>query len=74
MLAHLNLRDEYLPYKKLIGQVILDVRQITSLEILLDEHHRKILLSRLLSTSWTPSTTSSDSSKWNYLQVNLIML
>ena len=25
MLAHLNLRDEYLPYKYIIGQVILDV-------------------------------------------------
>ena len=23
--AHLNLRDEYLPYRHLIGQVILDV-------------------------------------------------
>jgi tRNA (guanine37-N1)-methyltransferase len=25
--AHLNLREEYLPYKYLIGQVVLDVRQ-----------------------------------------------
>ena len=26
LLAHLNLNDEYLPYKHIIGQVILDVR------------------------------------------------
>ena len=26
MLAHVNLNDEYLPYKYLIGQVFLDVR------------------------------------------------
>jgi hypothetical protein len=27
-LAHLNLNDEYLPYKHIIGQLILDVRAV----------------------------------------------
>lgn len=29
-LAHLNLREEYLPYKYIIGQVILDVSILVS--------------------------------------------
>ena len=29
-LAHMNLKDEYLPYKKVIGQIILDVSHPSS--------------------------------------------
>jgi len=33
-LAHLNLRDEYLPHRHLIGQVILDVSTLPPIRVL----------------------------------------
>ena len=66
--AHLNLVDEYLPYKHLIGQLILDVSYtgkdfvMLKLEVDVSRKTRKL---PLLSIKWTVSIQNFVSSRWN---------
>jgi hypothetical protein len=71
--AHMNLNDEYLPYKHLIGQVILDVNiTIKHIGLALTCTIRKIKDYARLSTNSTRLIRSFDFSKWSSLLASLI--
>lgn len=77
--AHINLRDEYLPYKHLIGQVLLDVSlqaQSADASTKTDSKtsfltRRKTQTSELSSTSSTLLITPFGSSRWKSWPANL---
>ena len=74
--AHINLNAEYLPYKHIIGQVVMDVgcfrSRATRPLLILQTSNRRIKRSARSSTNWIPLTQSSGSSRWSSSRVNLI--
>jgi hypothetical protein len=74
--AHLNLRDQYLPHKYLIGQVILDVSMPLSFYLARPNlisyraRYRKTRVYEQLSINSTRSIMSTETSRWKSWQEN----
>jgi tRNA (guanine37-N1)-methyltransferase len=64
-----NLNDEYLPYKHIIGQVILDVSAfLVKYVLVVNSHDRKTNVCGRLSTNSIRSTHNSGFSRWSSWQ------